>query len=280
MLKRKSVNLKLISAISMVAFTAVACFSATAAWFVAKRSVDSSTGSFGVINNQGDITTISCYAIKYDGVYGASATKLISGQQNNFLLPEYDSIIKDRNINTSLFLRIEIAGFDKTKDLQISIPASGGYKVAGHDYIDNYLSNVICGKFSYGLKSGNTISPDTYSLTQNFETGSTVSAIYNGMKERVANVQGTPFVVNSTTKVNQIDLTIPHNEAYQSNFLMNTTIDGQTVEKVVVYIELDYYVTSTINLVQDYVDSYSGSGVSYSTAFRSDIGTMSLRDAG
>lgn len=271
---------KLVALTSMTIFSLGALLMGAYAWFVGKMDVSQSADDFGIYNEDSSITTYSCYAIKYDGTYGASATKLISGQQNNLAMSEYDFILKDKNINTPLFLRIEIVGFDSNKDLLISIPANGGYKANGQNYIENYLSNVVCAKFSYGLQSGNSVVPDTYNLTQNTETGSDVNTIYTGMRDRMANVQGTPFVVNSTTKNSQIHLTLSHNEIYQPQFIMNTTIEGETYQKVVVYIEFDYYVSNTVNLVQDFIDSYSGTGVEHSTSFRPDIGTISLKDVG
>ena len=43
-------------------------------------------------------------------------------------MSEYDSIFKDKNVNTPLFLRIEIIDYIKTKNLTISVPSNGTYK--------------------------------------------------------------------------------------------------------------------------------------------------------
>lgn len=114
--------LKIITATSMTIFSLFAAGTGVFAWFASKFNEASSGTNFGVINNDSAITTLSCYAIKYDGVYGASAIKATSGEQD-IKMSEYDYIFRDKNINTSLFFTIEITGFDTNKDLQIVIPA-------------------------------------------------------------------------------------------------------------------------------------------------------------
>ena len=47
---------------------------------------------------------------------------------------------------------------------------------------------------------------------------------------------------------------------------------------VVIYLVFDYYETGSVNLVEDYVNSYDGTGLDYSLTFNSDIGLISLRD--
>ena len=259
----------------MTVFSLIACFTATYAWFAAKRSQNEGVDSFSVGSDNSDITTISCYAIKYDGVYGASAIRLVSGQANNIVMSEYDYILRDKNINTPLFLRIEITGFDENKDLQITIPATGSYYEESSTHIANKLSNVVCARFSYGLQSGGNVVADNYSLTEVVETGANVTAIYKGMRDRVASINGTPFVVNSTTKNNSLTLTLSHTDVYQNGFIL--PYGDPDVGKVVVYICFDYYVTNTVNLVEDYVESYDGD---HSNNFTCDIGTITLRDVG
>lgn len=274
-------NLKIIAATSMAIFSLFACFYASFAWFMANNQVNNPTDGFDIGTDNSQITTISCYAIQYDGVYGASATKLVSGQPHNINMSEYDYILRDKNVNTPLFLRIEMAGFDKTKDLQITIPATGAYKTGNNTYIDNNLSNVVCAKFSYGLLVDGDVVKDNYNLTGNAEDdAAAASAIYTGMRDRVASIQGTPFVVDSQTKNNSLTLTLNHADVYNSNFIMTTTLDDKTVEKVVIYIEFDYYVTNSVNLVEDYIKSYEAAGIEHNNKFYSDIGMISLKDIG
>ena len=271
-------NLKIIAATFVTIFSLMACFTATYAWFIAKRNVNEGISGFNVHSDDSDITAISCYAIKYDGVFGASATKLISGQQNNITMSEYDYILRDRNVNTPLFLRIEISGFNISKDLQISIPASGDYYAEGTTKICNELSNVVCAKFSTGLKNGNTVSPDTTVLTQDVETGSSIDSIYKGMRDNVINDEGTPFVKSSTVKDREISLILDHEVVYQPGFVLNREIDGEAKDYVVIYLVFDYYVTSTKNLVEEYITSYGGN--EHSNSFGADIGMIALRDVG
>ena len=274
-------SFKIVAATGMTIFSLFACFYASFAWFMSNNKVENPTSGFNVQSDSSEITTISCYAIQYDGIYGASATRLVSGQPHNISMSEYDYILRDKNVNTPLFLRIEMAGFNKTKDLQISIPCSGAYKTGNNAYIDNNLSNVVCTKFSYGLLVNGNVVKDDYDLTGDPEDDAeAASTIYTGMRDRMAGVDGTPFVVSSSQKNSVVTLTLNHENVYDPNFLMETTLDGNTVEKVVIYLEFDYYVTNTVNLVEDYVESYEDAGIEHNNRFYSDIGIISLKDIG
>ncbi len=265
----------------MTIFSLMACFTATYAWFAAKRTQDEGVNDFGVGSDDSDITAISCYAIKYDGVYGASATQLVSGQQHNVVMSEYDTIFTDKNVNTPLFLRIEIAGFNTSKDLQITIPSSGDYYKENTTNIDNKLSNIVCAKFSTGLKQSNgSVIADNYVLPDSNQplTGSDITAIYTGMRDNVSGVTGTPFVKSSSQKDREITITLPSTEVYKSGFVLNRVIDGEATDYVVIYLAFDYYVTNTTNLVEDYITSYHGA--LHSKTFAPDIGMITLRDVG
>lgn len=275
-------NLNIIAATSLSIFSLLAVFTGAYAWFVSKLNQSPESASFNIYHDDSAITTLSCYAIKYDGVYGAMATKLVSGQEHSVTMSEYDYIFQDKNINTPLFFRIEIDGFNTNKDLEINIPASGSYLASGQNYIDNKLSNVVCAKFSYGLKINGNVVPDTYVLTDNTIVGGDVKTIYEGMRDNMRTVNGTPFVKSASQKDSQISLTINHNDLYQSSNIVHRDVDGDGVDEdiVVIYVVFDYYVTSSTNLVEDYIESYTSSGLEYSLTFEPDIGLITLRDTG
>lgn len=264
-------NLKIIAATSMTIFTLLASFSAAYAWFGALKSSKNTSTAFGVSYDDSTITASSVYCIKYDGIYGATATKL-TDENRSLVMSEYDNIFKDRNVNTPLFLRIVIEGFDRTRDLDIVIPSSGDYKTGNNVYVNNFLSNVVCAKFSYGLKSGNSLVRDSYDLTDDTINGGNAQTIYEGMRDRAVELVGTPFVTNVSTgaKDRTISISIPKN-----------TITNDFIENgnVVVYLEFDYYVTQTVNLVDSYITSYDTVPEEPSRIFVSDIGIVSLRDS-
>ena len=273
-------SLKIIAASAMTVFSLLAATLGAIAWFASKRNESANSDEFAIYHDTSMITTISCYAIKYDGVYGAMAKKLVSGADNEYKMSEYDYILRDKNINTPLFLRVEITGFDTNKDLQISIPCTGAYLTNGQNYINPYLSNVVCSKFSYGLLINNNVVPDTYVLEDNEIVGGDVNTIYMGMRDRVASMEGTPFVKSSSQKDNNVNLTLDHTTLYQSSNIVSRDVDGDgnNEDIVIIYLVFDYYETNSINLVEDYVNSYDGSGLDFSLNFDSDIGLITIRD--
>lgn len=272
-------NKKVIAAAALTIFSLFVAMTGAFAWFASKMNLSSTGSDFSVHHDDSKVTTLSCYAIKYDGVFGAYANKISDGSQS-VKMSEYDYILRDKNINTPLFLRIELTGFDSNKDLQVNIPASGSYLVPNQTYIDNKLSNVICAKFSYGLKLNNTLVTDDYVLSGDEIVGGDVKTIYEGMRDNVSGVTGTTFVKSSTQKDRLIQLSLNHTDLYNPSNIVKRDIDDDGVleDIVVVYVVIDYYDTSSSNLVEDYVNSYSGSGIEYSLTFDSDIGAMTLRD--
>ncbi len=269
-------NMKIIAATSMVLFSLFAAFSGVVAWFTSVHNVNNEANGFVVAHDDSAITVDSVYCVKYDGIYGATATRLTS-DNNDLVMSEYDSIFTDRNINTPLFLRIAIADYqvtnNTTKSLTIIVPSNGDYTTGNNTTVNNYLSNVVCVKFSYGLKSGNNVVKDEYDLTNNTYLGGDIITLYEGMRDRAAELTTPyvkPFVTNASTgaKDSVISITIP------TNTIPTSFIDD---EVVIVYIEFDYYVTNSVNLVKNYLDSYTNPG-SAPRVFNSDIQTMKIKD--
>ena len=273
-------NLKIIAATAMTIFSLFAAMTGVFAWFTSKMNEAANGDEFAIYHDDSQITTLSCYAIKYDGVTGARAKQFVTGGNHDIAMSEYDYILRDRNINTPLFLRIELAGFDKDKDLQIKIPSTGSFLAPNQTYIDNKLSNVVCAKFLYGLKKteDGELEVDDNVLSGDNITTAAVKEIYEGMKLNAKGYTGTPFVQSSSQKDREITLELSHTLVYDEDFLVDRTVDGKAVKAAVIYIAFDYYVTSTVNLVEEYIQSYEGTGVQHSLSFTPDIGAISLRD--
>ena len=273
-------NMKIIAATAMTIFSLFAATIGAFAWFTSKLTSANNATSFDIYYDSTTISTISCYAIKYDGVYGAWAKRFVSGENNDIKMSEYDYILRDKNINTPLFLRIEITGFDANKDLQISIPCHGNYYADGESYIEPNLSNVVCSKFNFGLSINNQVVADNYVLENDEIYGGDVTTIYKGMRDRVANVEGTPFVKSSTQKDTIVQLTLDHTALYQSSNIVSRDVDNDGVNDdiVVIYLVFDYFETNTTNLIDNYIDSYNGTSIDYSSTFSPDIGLISLKD--
>lgn len=265
---RKQKNLKLIAATGVTIFSLFAAVTGAFAWFTSINSARNNVDGFGVYYDDSTITAASVYCIKYDGIYGATATKLVPN--STLTMSEYDYIFKDKNVNTPLFLRIEIEGYDRTRNLNIVISSSGQYKTGSNTYVNNVLSNVVCAKFSYGLEQSGLVR-DSYNLVNDLYYGGDIIDIYEGMKDNVDSESGTPFVTNVSTGAKQstISLSITKNTVDPS-FIVNN--------KFVCYLVFDYYVTNEVNLVDNYIASCKAAEVVPNRIFTSDIGMISLRD--
>ena len=266
--KRTKTNLKIAVATATCIFTLATAFTGTLTWFSMNQSV-SATGMSVKVAKTSNINILSSYAVRYDGTYGAIAYD-ISGGNTSISMSEYDYVFTDRNVNTPLFIRLEIADFDTSNDLSVTIPCTGTYKT--NNKVDPYLSNVVGAKLLYGLGTNASLSPDTYVWSGNNVTTEAVVNSYQGMLSHARENASTPFVTNQG-KNNSISLSLGHNDVFNNNFVM--TRNEKSV--VVVYIVLDYYVTNNVNLIDDYLGSY-GEGEQHELSFTSDISTMAIEN--
>ena len=277
MTRTKKTNLKIIGATVVSLFSLASLFTGTLAWFAANQAV-SATGMSVKVAKASNINILSCYAIRYDGSSGAIAYD-ISGGTSNITMSEYDYVFTDRNVNTPLFIRMEIANFDTTKNLTVSIPCTGSYKTGNK--IDPYLSNVISAKLLYGLKStpSSSLALDNKTFSGSVVQNNDVVECYQGMLNNAKGSNGTPFVTtqNETkTKTNTINLSLNAADVFNPNFIRTKTdAQNNTINYVVAYIVLDYHVISGgINLIDDYLESYNKD--EHELSFTSDISTMAL----
>ena len=261
---------KLFAATGVTLFSLVSVFAATIAWFAMNKNADGNGLNISVARGS-DIKILSCYAVRYDGNYGAIATD-VSGGHKSITMSEYDYIFTDRNVNTPLFLRMEITNFNAAKDLLVTIPCSGAYK--NDDKVEPFLSNVVSAKFLRGLKVDGNVVVDSYTWTGNNVITSDVVSSYKGMLANAADSTGTPFVSNGS-KQNTITLTLPSSFVFDEDFIITRKDEeNNDIDVAIVYVELDYHVTNTVNLVSEYLDSYNGS--EHSLSFASDIEIVEL----
>ena len=267
-------NLKIALATGTCIFTLATAFTGTVAWFSTNLSAKT-TGLSVTVKAGSGIKLLSCYAIRYDGNYGALATNVMNGGAS-IAMSEYDYIFTDRNVNTPMFLRMEITDFNTSNDLTVTIPCTGGFKTDNH--IEPYLSNVVSAKFMRGLKSGNTVSVDNNTWSGNDVTSSAVVASYQGMLENAHDVVGTPYVTGNT-KTNSITLTMPAATAFDPNFIIQRQDENQNnIDVIVAYIAFDYHVTGNVNLVSSYLDSYGLTD--HSLTFDSDVHHVTIENGG
>lgn len=266
---RNNKNLKLFAATGVTLFCLTSVFTAAIAWFALNANADG-TGMSVTAANGSELSVLHCYAVRYDGDKGAIAID-ISGGNEQITMSEYDTIFTDRNVNTPLFLRIELSDFNQNDDVTVTIPCIGAYEVDG--MIQPYLSNVVSAKFLFGLKSGNTVSADNYTWSGTNVSNESVLASYQGMLARSKDFTGTPFVSNQT-KQNSITLTIDADEIFNQNYIVHR--DDKDI--VVVYIALDYHVSGSDNLITDYLDSYNGAD--HELSFANDFSVITLENGG
>ena len=264
-------TLKIAGATSVTLFSLVSVFAATIAWFAMNNKTDGSGLAITAANGS-DVQILHCYAVRYDGDVGATAVDISNGR-GNVEMSEYDYVFRDRNVNTPLFIRMEIYNFDPNDDLTVTIPCTGTYKT--NNKVDPYLSNVISAKFLYGLKVGNNLVPDTYSWSGATATGAAVVSSYQGMLENAKDYVGTPFV-NGNTKEDSITLTLDSDDVFDENYIVTRKDDeNHDIDVAIIYVELDYHVTNTVNLVSNYLSSY-GEGEQHAISFTSDIGIITV----
>lgn len=272
MTKQIKKNIKVISATTMCLFTLSGLFTTTLAWFSANQEVEG-TGMGVKVASFSSVDILSCYAVRYDGNYGAIAIDISHGNAN-ITMSEYDSVFLDRNVNTPLFLRMEITNFSTSDDLSVTIPCSGNYKT--NNKIDPYLSNVVSARFMRGIKVNGSVVADTNEWTGNNVTSQAVINSYKGMVASIENVAGTPFV-NGNTKQNSITLTLTASDVFNNSFIIHKTdAENNPIDVVVVYIAFDYHVTNNVNLVSSYLDSYGSD--EHSLSFTSDIQIITLNN--
>ena len=270
MKKRTLTNLKIAAAIGGVALTMATLFTGTYAWFVAKTNAYTSGSAFK-INSPANVDILSCYAVRYDGLYGAIAIDISSGEEK-ISMSEYDSVFLDRNVNTPLFLRMEITNFNTDDDLTVSIPCFGPYK--NGNLIRPYLSNVVSARFTTGIKVDGSVVADENSWTGNNVSTAEVINSYKGMVSNIENTVGTPFVTVNT-KQNLITLTLPAEDVFDDDLIITKKdAEDNDIDVVVVYIAFDYHVTNEVNLVSSYLASYGSSDATF--MFVSDIQSINL----
>jgi len=283
--------------------TIVCCIVVTYSWISINDRIDSSSMVLD-IRDVSEITTISAYALKYDGVYGAVCYDI--REKSYIIMTEYDRIFKDRNVNTPLIYRLEISNVATNSEsyISIKIPCNQEYiletesnqKVnsftTGYQFgttgrftnkssfvIQQYISNVLRIKIGAGEHTIEPIPTDSEYIAAN-ETvfnyqHTALNEVEDGDRSKTF-VTVTDDTANSTKsfeKVSEITVTI-HYEDYEE-FLYDEIAEGDTLptKHLIIYLMFDY----DKSLMDDYIDSVSEGE---NKLFYNDLGIISIENGG
>ena len=232
----------------------------TYAWVISNKNVDS-IGFQVSSEKSSSLKTLSVYALKYDGVDGASYTEITDG--TTVSMSEYDTIFTDRNVHSPLVLRIIFSVpsvlINDHSEILLKFPATGSY-MNGTKVINN-LSNVVSISAGCGISSNKV--KDTYGTTVDDNNKVT---LFDGILEGLENSTITGKYV-TTSKASEIDLILPYSE-----FSIYVPENNQEERvNVVINIKIEY----DADLINAYLDSYLPNKDASST-FIADIGKIIL----
>ena len=234
--------------------------SVTYAWVSINKGVMASNMRM-TIQPVSDVTTLSCYALRFDGSLGAICYKIGEGQDEvlDVTMTEFDRIFRDRIVNTPLIYVLELGNVPNTAGSYISIkvPCTGKYiqpatGAATNSYVDNgnssyvineYISNVI----SVKIGCSGSITEPTATTTQRVENNVNIfktqianfRSITSGdrMAEFVSVTRSNDTVTYSKVQNVQIRLT----QSEYSGFLYNAPDEGGgSSNHLMLYIQFDY----------------------------------------
>ncbi len=310
----KPLKSKLISAIVSLSFAGIIAVLAvifftdySLGWYSENRKLSAKGFQISIEENS-SVTTLSTYAFRYDGLYGAVCLQI--GDNTEIAMSEYDVIFTDKNINTPLFFRVVAQGIPNSAggSITVTIPCTTPNYSTTSNVIQNddglsaqnVLSNLITCKLGCGLVLDGTRTVDNYipQSTSQARVESNVT-IFTGVRDLMNknnmaanNVKSGKFINNEEFDENdtivsakktttQISLTIEY-EDYQ-DYLCSVVTDPTTNEItsydyesdnkdcLVFYIEFDY----DDNLINLYRQHTEESGLA---EFRNDIGVISIKD--
>ncbi|MBP5343287.1 hypothetical protein J6Y73_05120 [bacterium] len=291
----------LITVLSILFFTDY-----TLGWFSENKKV-ASNGFVIQTEKNSQVTTLSTYAFRYDGMYGAICIPIEDNTE--IAMSEYDVIFTDKNVNTPLFFRVVARGVPSTGgSITVTIPCTTPtYSLNsavstfndGKNTLD-VLSNLVTCKLGFGLMLNEEKVVDNF-----IPVGTTTSrvssniSIFTGVRDLMTKnkmaenkVESGKFInkeefdddgniVSAEKTTTTISLTISY-EDYEE-YLCGVVIDEETKEIteydynaevkdcLVFYIEFDYD-DNLINLFRQHTEE---SGLA---EFRNDIGVISIQD--
>ena len=253
---------KILATVISLAVIFACLLSATYAWITINRKVDSNTSRM-TIQSVSSVTTVSCFALQYDGICGAICYKVgtdsENGEVSSITMTEFDKIFRDRNVNTPVIFVLEIGNVpNETGDyISVKVPceakyilpqtgsATNNYTVveSGSNYsIQEYISNVLSVKLAC---SGNITMPTPTReerIENNIQIFTTQLAAFQNVSGNqagtLASFSSTEGNVTAYSKEEFIELKL--SQSTYGSFLFDATDENGTSKHLVLYLEFDY----------------------------------------
>ena len=286
----RKLNRLITSVISLLACL-ILLVAGTFAWKAVNKSLETRNISM-TIQPVSDVTTISCYALRYDGTLGAVCFKIGENAQNgevlNVPMTEFDRIFRDRIVNTPLIYVLELGNVPNNTGSSITIkvpcterfilPSNG---VATNYYVDNgsgahfsiqdYISNIVSVKIGCGGEITDPTPTTSQRIENNVNIFNTQLAAFRAI---TSGSRMAEFVTitssNGTTTYSKVDsVQIQLTQSEYTAFLYDAEDeDGGTSKHLTLYIQFDYdealmdaYIAHMTNDLDTDVDFASDLGV-------------------
>ena len=267
----------------------VLCISfATFAWFSNNKQIKSSNKAM-TIQAVSDVTTLSCYALRYDGTYGAICYSIGDGegQVTDVEMTEFDRIFRDRAVNTPLIYAVELGNVPDTEGyyIYVKVPCTEKFINIGNNtttnnhtddgtpfIIQRYISNVI----SVKVNCGASISPLTATTTNRDQNNIDVFQAQNTAFKSITSgdkVGEFASVTNNDTvfsKDTYVEVKLSQLE-YHQYIYPGTNEQGQSENRLMLYIQFDYDDV----LMDAYIDQMSEDS-DYDINFEDDLGVIQI----
>ena len=290
-------NKKTIMALISLVIVSISLATVSVAWIAMNRQVGSNNNRM-TIQAVSDVTTISCYALRYDGNYGAVCYKIGEGEGEvlDVEMTEYDRIFRDRTVNTPMIYVVELANVPEgdNYNITVKVPCNEKYIITegeavnsfesvengpsftNQTYIQNYISNVI----SVKIACGGQIEEPTATLSQAIPNN---VAIFNAQRDAFREVtsgatvgQFASFsgdkedIYGTYSKTTSVQVKLSYSD-YEGKLFTIANEPEDTGNHLTLYIQIDY----DDNLMDAYIKSVI-SDDDEDVIFRDDLGAIQI----
>ncbi len=254
---------RLISSVIALLACLILAVAGTFAWKAMNKRLESANMKM-TVQPVSDVTTISCYALRYDGTFGAVCFKIgedaANGEVLNVPMTEFDRIFRDRVVNTPLIYVLELGKVPNNSGSSISIkvPCTEKFILPSGGSATNYytddgtgpryaIQDVISNIVSVKINCGGDITDPTPTTNSRVENNVNIfNTQLDAFKNITSGSRMAEFVSFSTnngvttyTKTESVQIRLTQSE--YSPFLYDALDeDGETSKHLTLYIQFDY----------------------------------------